>query len=270
MQAALEDLRTDLQVTQAKVDALSAQMAELLREIRGQRIETGTARPSGLRPRGPETVRAAPEVTPMIMEAPPEAPEPVEAPPVRTSALRRPRRMPTEAREPATRSMEPAPAPVRTREPVPMGPMLPSVATPVPPRAVSRAPLFPEEEVENQFSVYENALNEYHAENYARAREAFSNFLQRYPSSTYANNAQFYIGQCYYAQKKYPDAIEAYRLVVERYPRGGKVPSSMLKLAYAHEQLGLKEEARHLLQQVVDSYPYSSEAQLARNHLASM
>lgn len=265
IRAALENLQTDLQVTQAKVDALARQVDELLREIRALRAAGNVepAHPAAAEPavsQAPDEPRRTSPPPPSERAAPP-APDGGR----RTSALRAP---PLTTRgTPAEEADSEAPAQAVEAPEAPEGD-LPTVVT------SSRAPAAPPplvpQEVEDQFAVYENALNEYHAQNYAAARTGFQDFLDRYPSSTYANNAQFYIGQCWYAEQNYPKAIDAYQKVVDNYPRGTKVPSAMLKLGYAHEQLGLKEEARRRLQAVIDTYPFSSEAQLAQNHLKQM
>lgn len=257
IQAALEDLRTDVQVTQAKVDELTVQFGQLLQEIAALRTtlagaapadagasSTGTTEPAATFP-----TLARPRDAGVSRTAPRPVREPAPASPVPAS--------------PAPAVPPPGPPPTSGGESV--APPVP-VPTPAPPMAAPAAEVSPEQ----QFAVYERALNDYHGQRYAQAREAFGDFLRQFPTSTYANNAQFYIGQCFYAERQYEDAIAAYQVVIDRYPRGTKRPSALLKMGYAKEQLGDRVEAKRLLQRVVDEYPFSGEAQLARNRLTKL
>ena len=76
------------------------------------------------------------------------------------------------------------------------------------------------------------------------AVEAFQEFLKDYGDSDLAPNAQFYIGECYYAQKNYKQAIEEYNKCLDRYPSGNnKLPAAQLKKGYALQALGQKTAA---------------------------
>ena len=45
---------------------------------------------------------------------------------------------------------------------------------------------------------------------YDLAMQSFQDYLKYYSDTDRASNAQFYIGECYYSQKNYKDAISAY------------------------------------------------------------
>lgn len=262
IRAALDDLRTDVQVTQAKVDELSKQFAGVLKELEALRATLAASAAASAKPAGPP-----PEPFPTL--ARPRQPDRARGGRTAAAPPEPARGGPERGRAPASsenlafhpRRFEPAPPPVG-REPA--APVPPSPA--VPPAPVAAAPAEDVSE-EAQFAVYEGALNDYHAQNYGLARDGFAEFLRRFPTSTYANNAQFYTGQCYYAEGKYAEAVAAYERVVQKYPGGAKVPSALLKIGYAREKLGQKPEAKVAFQQVIDTYPFSSEAQLARNRL---
>jgi tetratricopeptide (TPR) repeat protein len=55
----------------------------------------------------------------------------------------------------------------------------------------------------------------------------------RHPDSEYAGNAQYWIGECYYTQRDYARALEAFNKVIERYPKGQKVPDALLKVGFS-------------------------------------
>jgi tol-pal system protein YbgF len=92
-------------------------------------------------------------------------------------------------------------------------------------------------------------------------------FIAKYPRHDYADNAQYWIGEAYYAQKDFARALGEFRKVIEVYPRGNKVPDALLKVGYCHLALGQTEKARAVLEQVVTRYPKSEPAALATKRL---
>lgn len=92
-------------------------------------------------------------------------------------------------------------------------------------------------------------------------------FITKYPRHEYADNAQYWIGEAFYAQKSYAEALSEFRKVIEVYPRGNKVPDALLKLGYCYQALGQGEKARAVMVQVVNLYPTSEPATLATKRL---
>lgn len=102
---------------------------------------------------------------------------------------------------------------------------------------------------------------------YAKARTEFQNFLASYPDSEYSDNAQFWIGECYFFEQKYESAILEYEKVTKNYPNGNKVPYALLKQGLSFLKLGDKTSAKLLLQEVIKNYPNTSQARIARSNL---
>ena len=100
-----------------------------------------------------------------------------------------------------------------------------------------------------------------------KAREAFQGFLSTYPSGEYSDNAQFWIGECYFFEKKYEKAILEYEKVTKKFPSSNKVPYALLKQGISFQNLGDKVSAKLLLQQVIKDYPNTSQARIARSKL---
>jgi tol-pal system protein YbgF len=94
-------------------------------------------------------------------------------------------------------------------------------------------------------------------------------FLKTYPRNDYADNAQYWLGEAYYAQKDYQHALVEFRATIETYPRGNKVPDALLKVGYCYQALGQTEKARAVLEQVVNLYPKTEPAALAAKRLES-
>ena len=92
-------------------------------------------------------------------------------------------------------------------------------------------------------------------------------FVTKYPRHDYADNAQYWLGEAFYAQKDYGHALSEFRKVIEVYPRGNKVPDALLKVGYCYQATGQGEKAHAVLQQVVTLYPKSEPAMLAAKRL---
>ncbi len=117
--------------------------------------------------------------------------------------------------------------------------------------------------------IYDQAYLDYNRGNYSLAVLGFREYLRRSPQAELADNAQYWIGECFYAQRDFGAAVQEFQKVVDQYPRGNKVPAALLKIGYCYLQLGDKTSARRYLRQVVDQFPHSEEAGTARNKLRS-
>jgi tol-pal system protein YbgF len=94
---------------------------------------------------------------------------------------------------------------------------------------------------------------------YAQAISIFREFLQNYPNDALADNAQYWIGECYYSQKMFDRAIVEFKKV-ENYPDGNKIPDAYLKIVYSYNELGKKEDANHWKKILIEKYGNSEAA----------
>ncbi len=117
---------------------------------------------------------------------------------------------------------------------------------------------------------YDQAMDALKQKKYATAIKLFRNFVRKHPSGDLADNAQYWIGESYYAQKKYEEAIIEFEEVLQKYPKGDKVPAALLKEGLAFQRLEDKNTARQLLRKLVDQYPSSEEAKMAKKTLAEL
>src|ERR1019366_453052 len=58
---------------------------------------------------------------------------------------------------------------------------------------------------------------------YDRAITAFQGFLNAYPNSQLADNAQYWLGEAYYVNRSFPEALAAFQRVVENFPGSRKL-----------------------------------------------
>jgi len=155
-------------------------------------------------------------------------------------------------------SYSPGPAPSAAADQAPAG-----ASTPEPKIVIK-------EEQDPQKALYNNTLQLYQQGNFEAARKEAQSFLAKYPKSELADNALFLVGEAYYSEKRYKEAIETYQQVLDRYPKGNKVPSALLKQAGSFQQLGDATAARILYERLVESHPGSPQAQLAQKELKQL
>jgi len=115
--------------------------------------------------------------------------------------------------------------------------------------------------------LYDRTLGYYRDGRYKEAMADFNNFLRLYPKSELADNAHFWIGECYRAQDKYEEAILAYQKVINDYPKGNKVPIAMLHQGFAFEKIDDITTAKLVFKKLVKNFPNSKEAEIARKRL---
>jgi len=118
--------------------------------------------------------------------------------------------------------------------------------------------------------LYDNSLAYFKEENFEDAIDGFKSFLNEYPKSDRADNAQFWIGECYMALKQYEQAILAYQDVIKKFPKGNKVPNALLRQAGAFLEIKDKTSSRLLLKKIIEKYPKSNEAETAQKKLKTL
>lgn len=117
---------------------------------------------------------------------------------------------------------------------------------------------------------YDIALASFRNGKFEYAMEGFEAFLKKHPKSDRADNAQFWIGECFMALKHYEQAILAYQKVIKKYPKGNKIPNAMFRQAMAFLEIKDKTSTRLLLRKIIKSYPKSTEAQIAQKKLKTL
>ncbi len=95
-------------------------------------------------------------------------------------------------------------------------------------------------------------------------------FIRKNPKSDLADNAQYWIGSCYYSQRDYNRAIIELNEVLLKYPKADKVPPALLMLADAFADSGDKIDARLILQKLIADHGKSEEADKARQKLQAL
>jgi len=117
---------------------------------------------------------------------------------------------------------------------------------------------------------YDDAMRLVERKDYRAAIPRFREFLKKYPDNPLAEDAQYWLGESFYGVKEYDQAILEFDGVRRRFPRGEKVPASLLKQGLAFAELNDRLDARLILQELVDRFPESEEAAKAKQRLKSL
>ena len=118
---------------------------------------------------------------------------------------------------------------------------------------------------------YAAAMATFRAREHGQAVLDLLDFLARYPRHPLAGNAQYWIGEAYYLQHDYRQALVEFQKVLDL--GLGKMPEALVKIGLCHLSLRDANRARQTWQRIVREYPQSESAvaarTLLRNHAAA-
>lgn len=112
--------------------------------------------------------------------------------------------------------------------------------------------------------LYDRVMEEFKHRDYEAALAGFRFFLELHGRSSLAANAQYWAGECQYRLGRYKDALKSFYVVVSDYPQSQKLAASTLKLGQTYSKIKDHENARMMYERVIDQYPESPEAEVAR------
>jgi tol-pal system protein YbgF len=115
--------------------------------------------------------------------------------------------------------------------------------------------------------LYSQAYADYARGNYDLAIQGFTEYIRNYPGTDFTDNAQYWIGECLYGKKQFAESIEAWNVLFRDYPSSDKLPDARVKKGMALERLGRRSQALVEYRYVVDRFPNSQAARIAREHL---
>jgi tol-pal system protein YbgF len=118
--------------------------------------------------------------------------------------------------------------------------------------------------------IFAQATADYQRGQFDLARQGFTEYAEMYPKTDLSDDALYWAGECWAAQKKPREAIAAWERLFKQYPDSDKAAAAHLKKAIAHLDLGEKAQAIVELQFVVNEYPRSDESKSARQRLKAL
>jgi len=159
----------------------------------------------------------------------------------------------------------PALAPVPIPAPAPR-PTAPADSAPSTPAAVPAAPPSRDTEADRVFAA---ALAKLRGGDDGQAALEFTDFVVLYPAHPQVAAAQNHIGEAYYRQRDYRQAMAEFQKTVDGYTQAAQVSEALLKIGLCQRALGDAARAKASWEQVVKQFPKSDAARQARTLLAS-
>jgi tol-pal system protein YbgF len=112
--------------------------------------------------------------------------------------------------------------------------------------------------------MYNEAFKLLQDGDYAGAERGFKNFVQRYPQHALAGNAQYWLGETYYARRDYQSAMTSFAEGYKAYKTSPKGPDNLLKLGITLAVLGRKPDACAIFARFSQDYPKATDLQKRR------
>ena len=122
-------------------------------------------------------------------------------------------------------------------------------------------------------NLYDQSLTDLKKNNIESAISGFQEYLKLFPGSQLADNAEYWLAECFYKQQKFDLAIKHFQMVIDKFPEGNKAPAATLKLGYTYCNIGDYNKSLAYLKTIMEKYPDSQEMILAKkktNEIISM
>ena len=252
LQTELQRLRGDIEFQTHTLEQIKKRQRELYLDL-DRRIQRLEAAPVA------DTAASAPAL------APSAAPGPTDNPPLQ---VMEPLQQAQPAAQQAGTTLQRESTPPATTAQAPSVPE-PEGASPATAPAAGSGPAVPAPAVDTAAAeaAYKKAFTLLKDGHYEQAITAFQAYLRDYPGSSYAGNAQYWLGEAHYVQRQFDAAIVEYRKLIQNYPQSRKLSHAQLKIAYSYQELGQVQKAREILEKLRQDYPGTTAARLAAERL---
>ena len=118
--------------------------------------------------------------------------------------------------------------------------------------------------------AYNTAMRLYQQGSMTSGAAAFADFLERFPNDELAPRAHFFYGDLLMQDGDAEGALEQWEMIGQLFPSAPVVPRAMLRMAFHWVDEGEEDNARDLLNRLINSWPDSPEAPDARDLLETL
>ena len=116
----------------------------------------------------------------------------------------------------------------------------------------------------NAKTLYNEAFASIKKQDYKTAEKQFEAFLELYPKNDLAGNAQYWLGESYFARGQFDKAAIAFAEGFQKYRDSQKAPDNLFKLGLIMARMNKKEEACIAFKNFSAEYPKVSESMKKR------
>ena len=118
--------------------------------------------------------------------------------------------------------------------------------------------------------LWRSANLDYLSGDYKLAVDDLQDFLSKYPTDPRVPEAHLLMGEAFFNQKKFDQALPEYDIVLQKYPDSDKTRAALLKKGYALAETNQLPQAKTTLNEVVSKFPGTSEASSATAKLREL
>ncbi|MFP4081777.1 MAG: tol-pal system protein YbgF [Candidatus Aminicenantes bacterium] len=118
--------------------------------------------------------------------------------------------------------------------------------------------------------VYNMAYSDYLKGNFELAIQGFLLYREQFPESPLADNALYWIGECYFSQSQYEKAIQQFNNLILKYGHADKAPAAYLKKGISLMELGKNEQALAVFKLLISKYPLEEETKIAQQKIKEL
>lgn len=119
-------------------------------------------------------------------------------------------------------------------------------------------------------NAYDGAFIQVRRGEYEPAIVSFNQYLIDCPDHESGANAHYWIGECYYSQDKFTEAVEAFEMLFTKYRNSANASRALYKLGRSQQELGQKSKAKKTFQSIIDDFPNTLESEQARDRLRDL
>ncbi len=116
-------------------------------------------------------------------------------------------------------------------------------------------------------ALFQNAVSDKEGGNADLALRGFRDYVQNYSATYLAPAAQYYIGEILFGKGQWEDAVNAFDVVLEKFPVNDKTPDAHYMKAMALMKLGDNAGAREELITLIKRFPNNPLSEKARLQL---
>lgn len=109
-------------------------------------------------------------------------------------------------------------------------------------------------------ALYDGAYEALKEGDFVKAEQGFSAFMEKYPKDKLVGNANYWLGETYYARGMYAEAVGIFASGVTTYKDNIKAPDNLLKLGLSMQKLGKKDEACTAFKTLPKEFPKAAQS----------
>ncbi|MFH1531770.1 MAG: tetratricopeptide repeat protein [Pseudomonadota bacterium] len=121
----------------------------------------------------------------------------------------------------------------------------------------------PEDLPKDPDGMFKIGLEKYNAGYTKSARAIFNEFIRLFPDNEKADDAQFYVGETFFSESRFVEAVTEYRKVYDNYQRGDRFREAVLRIGLSYERTNDCDKAKKIYKFARDEFKKSSEGEKA-------